>query len=371
MIKQLKMDTQSQGTSAGWVVVVWALLWVLGTPTAHAVRVEGLYEAQTWVADQRPSERELRLREALAEVLTKVSGRRDAPALPALAAILQKPGTLLRSYRYLPLPADWPTEGLEPNGQLLVTAFDEQGVNRHLSQAGLPVWGALRSQVVVLLTVDEGSPHRLLVNDANPGPWGAAALVQAQRLGLAVTLPAAADEARGAEVWNDSPEVVKRLAMPYGAESTLLGRVTRTLPNGWVTRWSFYPANGAPLRWEGRTITIAQALASGLDRVFDLLAKQGAVATPAGDSSSFLLRIEGIDTLEAQARAARVLQSINGLQRADLMRVEAKVVTYRVLTRSSRERLMEDLRLSRGLILVTSPPGAGLELGDLVYRLIP
>lgn len=87
------------------------------------------YEGRVDVADQSPAARDPALREALAQVLARVSGPSAAAGAPQ---ILARSSSLLSRYGY---------ERNASGGLQLVAVFDRSAVDAQLRGAGLPVWG--------------------------------------------------------------------------------------------------------------------------------------------------------------------------------------------------------------------------------------
>lgn len=100
------------------------------------------YEGRVDVADQGSAARDPALREALAQVLTRVSGPSAPGAAPQLLA---QPNSLLSRFGY----------DRTPDGRLqLVAVFDRRAVDGQLRSAGLPVWGYAQAGIeTVPLTV--------------------------------------------------------------------------------------------------------------------------------------------------------------------------------------------------------------------------
>lgn len=88
----------------------------------------GDYSARVPVADQTAATRDAALRNALREVLGRVSGE---PQSADLLPILPRAAALVQQYSY-----ETGEAGLE-----LVAAFDGRAVDKALREQGLPVWG--------------------------------------------------------------------------------------------------------------------------------------------------------------------------------------------------------------------------------------
>src|SRR3569623_2119512 len=179
---------------------------------APALELTDLYSAEVPVADQRAAARTDAARAALAEVLVKVTGAAAAPTHPALQPLLKQAEQLLQSYQYRATPG-------ASAAQSLAASFDREAVKQRIYQAGLPVWGGNRSQLVVLL---------------------AAANDEALRRGRPVILPQPESQdapARVNDVWAQTLDPVLRASARYRADGVLLARISQAGPDRWRSRW--------------------------------------------------------------------------------------------------------------------------------------
>lgn len=96
------------------------------------------YEGRAPLADPSPAQRDKALREALAQVLARVSGATGIAGSGRTAPILARANQLLRSVSY---------DNSDPAQPLLVASFNPAAVEEALKQAGLPVWGVLAGQL--------------------------------------------------------------------------------------------------------------------------------------------------------------------------------------------------------------------------------
>lgn len=116
------------------LLVVLALLWS-GLGVAQVPTAVQPYEARVPVADQSPALRDEALREALRQVINRISG--DGAEFTA-AELLGRAQQLVQRYGY----------EREPDGSLaLVAGFDGRALESRLKGLGLPVWGVHAAQV--------------------------------------------------------------------------------------------------------------------------------------------------------------------------------------------------------------------------------
>jgi hypothetical protein len=116
------------------LLILFTLLWSVAAPAQLPEPVLQPYEAAVPVADQSAAARDPALREALLQVVTRISG--EAAAYSAQALLDEAP-RLVQHYGYR-RDAD--------NLLQLVAGFDGRAVEQRLKAQGLPVWGVYAAE---------------------------------------------------------------------------------------------------------------------------------------------------------------------------------------------------------------------------------
>ena len=366
----------------GMVIALSALLSSATPGLLSAAEVEGLYEAEIQVAGQGKAEQGEAIRAALAEVMMKVTGRRGVAALPALAPVFKRADQIAQQYRYRPLPEDMariipvaPSAAQPParpvaaaKGQVLWVSFDPATVNQALRQAGLPVWGRVRPVTLILLAMEEQDQRTVLLADSRP-ELQTILDNRARRRGLPVMLPQDAETEGGvrfADVWNNAREVLLKVAVREQTAAVLAGRLS--LRSGtWRVRWTLYQGGGEAVNWESAASVPQDVLEAGIDGAADVLAKRFAQVLSDTASTTVLMTVTNIATLDDYARAMNYLQSLAGVMEAGVVRVKAGSVTFRILTRCSDTGLAQTIALGS----VLSAVGSDTAAPELKYILLP
>jgi len=280
---------------------------------APAAEVKGLYEAEMYVPDQSRRERGLAMSAALAEVVTRVSGRPDARLRPGVAKAIRQSARLLQQYRYRALPpalreADLP--GDDP--QRIFFRFDRLAVDRLLRDNGLPVWGATRPVVLAWVVVEDTAGRRLLAAD-NPQPLRGAVVEAAQRLGLPLILPLMdlQDETRVSvgDVWGRFLEPVRRASQRYHPEVLLLGRLFRDPSGDWQADWRV-DEDGVGEQWHSDGALADEAVNAGMLRLLDWLSARYAPLDQGEAGRQLIFTVLGVHSLADFARVDRYLRSL-------------------------------------------------------------
>ena len=123
-------------------LVMFALAAVSVLPS-NAATVPDLYTVTVVPDPAARDQRAAAIQAAMAQLLVRVTGSRNAPLDPAAQRLLSAPDEFLSSY------------GLDRQGRAVV-GFQRGPVERVLDGLGLPVWGPERPLTLLWVAVDDG-----------------------------------------------------------------------------------------------------------------------------------------------------------------------------------------------------------------------
>ena len=325
---------------------------------ASAADDASLYEGSTLVNSQNPGERATALQTALAQVLVKISGQRNAAQLAR--SQLGVASKIAQDFRY---SAESETiNGAPIYRQKLTAHFQRDAVEAIVASAGLPVWPSPRAPIVLWLMIDDGHGARM-VGTAHVNAVKSLTDRAADR-GLGVVLPAASPaETLAAVLSMTQPQVVVGPSAAYGSQVQLVGKLARTA-GGWSAQWVLLDGGAELNRWSETRPDARLAMASAVDVAADALGKKYAHVTAGGPAGVFAIAIDGLRTGEDYVRAMGYLEGIG-------------IVRKIVLSSANDDRLRMQLELSTGIEGFRNVVAAGqvLELetdgASLVFRLRP
>jgi len=363
------------------VICAWAVSFA---NSAAAVPVENLYNAQVEVASQSAADREAGIRNALGAVLVKLTGDPRAAQRPEAQLILKQAERYVEQYQYSQkrTPA-----GQAAQGELLWVGFDAHAVTRSLQDSGLPIWGRNRPFLILWIGVEE-SGRRYLVEPGTHSELREAVETAAAARGLPVLLPlmdledqAAID---AADVWGNFSDRIAKASSRYRANGILVGRIHKEPSGQWRSRWSL-DEGGTSHQWEGRSGSLREALATGVDGTADVLAHRYAqVLTTSTEELTFA--VEGVASTERYAQVLRYLDSLESIDEVRVAAVEGDRVVFQLRLRTDREGLGRSLALGDLLVPVNAEaatagpadqtasapqPASGALIADVVYRVVP
>ncbi len=339
--------------------IVWlaGLLMVLPI-VGMAAEVSGLYEAEVQVFSQKRSERAKAMATALAEVVVKVSARRDAAELKGVVQSIRRPARFLQQYRYRALPKEQREQTLQAatlsargaDPQIVLFRFDKAAVDKMLRDNGLPVWGATRPATLVWLAVqDEGK--RYLLGADSPEPVRELLAREAQRRGLALLLPLMdLQDQRAlpfADVWGNFREPIMQASLRYRTESILVGRMYRTASGKWQAQWTLLEG-GQTQSWAAAGTLPVEVIDKGVFGAIKVLASR--YAPVAGEQADLLpVTIIDVRTLRDYARVTRYLKSLQQVEHVQVAQVDADQVTFELDVEGGPDAIAQTIALGRVL----------------------
>ena len=305
-----------------------------------------VHEAAVPVPDRSETARERGVREALGEVLVRLSGEREVLSRPGAEALLAKPARYLQQYQY---------EQVE--GLVLRAGFDAAALEDAMREYGLPLWGRTRSPLLVWLAVDDGDRQSLLgAGDAEP--LADELQAAAQRHGVELILPLVDLEDQARLGYNDvaSGDLTRitQASERYQAPAVLAGQLQRQ-DGVWAGRWVQRSAGGAA-RWQDSAATPGALLDQALGEAAQRLALRAPRSPAAGLATSRLtVAVEAVNGLDDYVRVAEHLRGLAPVSEVALTSTGPGRLEFQVDVQGGATAL--DQALAGDALLVPVPRG--------------
>ena len=356
--------------------------------TVNADIVPRLYEIEVPVEAQSREERAYVVREALKEILVRISGRKEASSLAEDEAFVPRPTRLVQQFRYLKFKSDEvipanPVDGAKPYTQKLWLRFTAKAIKGLLRSQGYPVWGKTRPATLVWLVVDD-QKQRVLIGNSTPHISRTHIEQEANKKGLPFRLPLLdlADQSRlqVTDVWGNFEDTILAASERYQTEAILVGRIYLSFAKTWNTRWSLYSA-GQRHDWEvANSETLRGAVTEGLSKTGEVLSARFAQSNLFEDNNEVLLQVKNISDLKTYNRVVKYLKGLSVIKDVQTSQVNNDEVFFRLSGRSGRVRIAQAIELGRMLVPEMSQPIIRTEANenkpaklkaDLIYKLVP
>jgi hypothetical protein len=330
-----------------------AFLLALLLVAVPAPGAQQLFEAEVPVASQDPAQRATAMKQALAEVLVRVTGQRGLPQQPAGRSLLDGAGSYVQQYRYFTRPDSTPPQ------LMMRVRFDGEAVQQALRREGVAFWGdAERPDTLVWLAVEDGG-RRYLVAAQDGTQAGRQLELASRQRGIPLLFPLLdlqdQSSVRFSDIWGGFFDHAIEASERYNPQAILIGRLNRSRTGGWVARWNLRVA-GSPSSWTSTGSQLADVLDSGIDMVADTLASRLAVRDADGTTDSVTVRVDDVRTLEAYARVSDYLASLTAVRRLQVEAVTPDAVHYALQLDGSLQGLTQSIAI--GTVLEPDPAGS-------------
>lgn len=329
------------------------ILLCLSAMPVSAIEVPDLYTGVVAVPDQNDPTRERAQSEALAQVLTKVSG---SPAVLTHSLVqdnLNKASGFVQRYQFKVQnpPVDAPADS--PKQLLLEVSFDVRAVDRLLQSAAAPIWGKRRPLTLAWLAVSDANGRRLVGDDNEPSITQDIQQVS-RDLGVPLLLPLLdLEEAASiniSDVWGRFLDPMQEYSSRYAADAILVGRLEE-MSGQWQAEVSVLHGQfresfsaTAPSRLQALQVTMAQLAA--------FYASKYAVVIDLSKDAQQWVKVHNVYGLVDYGKVTNFLQSLQSVQQVDVARVERSVVTYSLRLIAEQAAFLQAISLDGRLQLV-------------------
>lgn len=310
-IRQIRLDALPKF----WVLALTALALVCVPLLTMAVTVYDLYSATVRVADRSASAREQAVGEALAVVLTKLSGQkalavRIASAQTDTARLVQRVGYV--------------------SGGQLEVGFDSERINGLLDQSGMPFWDRVRPvSLIVLPSALQGLPE-----------VRAALELAAKDRGLPIVW---AETENSDGIASKALAQIQTLGAQYGAQAVLLTRLA-----GGAASSAGTPAN---LRWQLVFDGTSQEWSGALDEGVGLIAEEFSryYAVSGKQVSQHLLEVSGVGSVQSYGQITNYLSTLLTVRRVSVQGLKGDVLHLQLEVRGTQVTLRRLLAVDKQL----------------------
>ncbi|MEM7431404.1 MAG: DUF2066 domain-containing protein [Pseudomonadota bacterium] len=335
-------QTWLASTPRAMLLAVWLIAGAVLPVAASAVEVPSLFTAQVPLNHRLRNPRDAAIRDALDEVLMRVSGAELVNDRDLVDALFPDPGSYMVQFR----PAE--------DDQLWVR-FDGDAIESVLRRSGQAVWGSDRPATVLWIAVDWGRGERQIVgaddNLRGPGARRTAdrnrqlrerILEAAERRGIPVFFPLLDAEdlenVSFSDIWGGFHEPIYAASERYDVNSVLIGRVSAA--SSQRNRWT-YSFAGDEQFWNGEPEAVINLISERLASEFAI---EGNAPVRRVD-----LRVGGIDSIAAYGEIQNVLSDAGVIERFSIDEVIGDTIRYSVDVHGGAERLRRALRYA-GLV---------------------
>jgi hypothetical protein len=319
-------------------------LLVLLALEAPAEMVRDLYAAQVPVSGQDSRALASASRDAMSEVLVKVTGSEEVLSNPGIATALGEARQHVQQYAYV-------RDDSRPGELSARFEFDGSYITRLVTEAREPLWTANRPRVLVWMVLERDGERQFVSADTEPEL--AAELVTAfARRGVPLQLPLfdLADYTALSvdELWRLYQPSLLAASRRYEVEDVLAGRAVALSSGEWVGDWSYLYGGYGGDRLD-RSISAplpAGFLRDGVAMVAEAMAARYAVA-PSGNSGDGLrMSVSGVASYADYAAVVSWLEGLELVEHANVERLAGDQLELRLQAQADAAQLASVIELN-------------------------
>lgn len=320
-----------------------------------AATVTNLYQAQVALPDtDRQSEQAAR-KQALEQVLIKVSGQSNIVENEIVAKALGSSNQYVSQFSYA-----------NRDGQrTLLLTFDRSRIRTLLTQANSTFWSEQRPSVLVWL-VEDANRSRNIIWDQSSNALAGRIKDEGDRRGVPVLIPIGDFEDVTAistpDIWGGFVQPIATASQRYQPQAVLVVRA-RQQDNEQVTlNWQLYSGNVEQLgrnqvapsegRNSGETVT---SVAQMVDSVADILAAKYAVPLGGDASGQLAVVVENIQSSKDFFTLERMLTNLTSVAAVNAYRIQGDQVEFTVQLLTTEDVFQRELSQDSRLSAVTTP----------------
>lgn len=267
-----------------FVVAVMGVMAICVTARpAFSGTIDDLYQSQTIVTGQDEPNRQAGFKTCLDAVLLKVSGDQRLLRKPEMAALREKAGGFIASFRYRDRMEGIPIhdeQGTHDRPYDLTCLYDPAAINPVLASLGSEPWLTKRPRLEIFLATEQGARHFALTADEERGAlmresFTNAAAPLAMRIAFPKASTLSAAKLDDKTLRDAGIEALDKLAERATAEQALAGTLVWSEKEmGWIADWRL-ARDGKTYRWQVRGVSFDDAFRVAMRGAAQILSGNG------------------------------------------------------------------------------------------------
>jgi hypothetical protein len=321
---------------------IFALILACFSLNSLAEEVSGLYSGLVPVIDQSAESQQLGVREALNQVLVKLTGNSRIMQSPNIQPFLTDQNAFVAGVGFRSLPQV--DTSFEPEIGLEVS-FSRQGIDQLIRQAQLPVLPSNRPKLLVWIVRDDAIEGRGFIDEYTASQASPSALElfdQAMSArGMPYRLPAFDLEDQLSlsvnEAWSLRADLIEAASERYKTDGWIALRFYTTSSGGVRGAW-LYKASGRRQLNDFRASYGEPFMAAAVDGLVDSLA-ESFTYVPQINTNELIVNIDGVTTFKDYQAVLAQFKKLELVDSLDVHGVEGEQLTLAVDVEGGAELL--------------------------------
>jgi hypothetical protein len=336
------------------VALLCWMLALLPSAGSYADMVKDIYIASVPVENQSAKVLVSASRQALAEVIVKVSGSKTVLRNPVIATALNKARNQVQQYSYVRIRT--PERGLAARIE-----FDGGYINDLVIRAGIPLWTANRPLVLAWVVVED-EQGRHFINWDTSAEQAQQLADEFSRRGVPVQLPVfdlvdtAAVSVESA--WALDPNVIRAASARYNVQNIVAARLASSSDGKLQGEWRyFYQGDQSK-----RSVTVPDLqvfLRDGVNIVAGAMSARYAVAPTKGEAGGLRMSVSGVSDYAQFAAIISWMEDLELVERVLLEQVQGDRIELRLQAQANATQLATIIELNEQLLpMPVAMPGS-------------
>jgi uncharacterized protein len=336
---------------------------------SFAAEVANLYQSPVPVLSQSEQERQQLAPQALQQVILKVVGDRSALDVTDLTLLLNQSNNLVQQFQYERIN-EINDDATQPDSLALVLKFNEESLNKLLTNLGLPIWSKSRPDVLVWLALDDGQQRTVIGAESTNYNIPSSLQLAAEQRGLPLFMPVMdlqdQTQVRFGDVWGDFSDSINLASQRYAPAVTLIARVSMKGENNSQIHWHAL-INEQSENWQSRG-DIQTALNAGIEELTDRLARRFTQVVSTNQYDKRLaLQISNVKDYADFSRVMQYLSKLQYVSKVELESLAGEQVDVAISLKGDVAVFNQTLKIDRVLADSTGSDTTNI----LRYRLMP
>lgn len=245
------------------------------------------------------------------------------------------------------------TMKLDDEQQVLQIRFDQAAVDQLLSQAGLPIWGAERANLIAWLVIERQGMQEVISDDGHEEALLLRQHTELRGIPLVLPLMDLTDQSQvsisdiGGRFWQPIVEASQR----YQAQGIVIGRVFQTIDSYWHGQGQLKLPDGTE-PWQLNAPDLDSLISGLAESIGAMLVKRYALQTDSNTSNQLYLQVQGVGDLQAYADLLRVLATVSSVTDVAVVSLQGDTVLLQVTHQGAAKKLLLSLELESRLALL-------------------
>lgn len=328
------------------------LVFALFCMPLTAEEVSGLYNGQVFVADQSEQSRQSGVRDALAQVLVKLTGNSSVMSMPGIAEAVSNTDNYVASVGYKSFPGE---PGELPRTALQVS-FSRQAIDHLVRWAKLPILPSDRPKLLIWIVRDDPQSGRQFIDPQTLPQFTQLFDSLMQDRGMPYRLPDYDLQDQLAlsvnEAWGLQEKTIEAASQRYNAEGWVLLRFFTTATGEARGAWMYRIADARgfdDVRAENSEQFVPLAVNGLVDSFSPLF-----TYIPQTDISQLVVQVNQVDSYKDYQSVISQLQKLELVQSLELFAIKGETLFLNLNIEGGVDRFESALMRSGRLLNQTS-----------------